>query len=319
MTILRVAPDLHAQEIDPLSVTNSIPRLVPRAEDDDPMDRPEAAANARLTAAAQAVLDTEPPDDLKVDVRGLLPQRARLVRFEAWQADLKAKLDALRAGRERYLELLGVAVRTEAKIAEIVEADRTGLLDAMRAGGAFSPPKLRAHERAQLEAKLPADRHEAELAVAAVADAEREIAVLQKQIEVLAGRRQRFVYDALLEYAGAEGVGPAYAAAVEQVQDRMAELLGLAHVVGGHGGYFRSHRDEIAADVAMPKFNLPGIPGYVGETIKLGQPTGPRIAVTAARARKAAEPWAVLAKPWMSNACHQPANGKATGKKGLFR
>jgi hypothetical protein len=91
-----------------LSASNSSPRLVPRT-DDHPVG-PEAAATARLTAAAQAVWDAEPPEDLKVDVRGLLPLRARLVRFEAWQADLKGKLEKLLAGRERYLESLGVAV-----------------------------------------------------------------------------------------------------------------------------------------------------------------------------------------------------------------
>jgi hypothetical protein len=244
-----------------LSATNSAPRLVPPPTDDPP---------ARQADVAAAVGEAEPPDGLKVDTRGLLPQHSRLVRFEAWQLDLKTKLEKLQAGRQAYLESLGVPARTEARITEIVEADKTGLLEAMRSGGAFAAPKLRNVERAQLEAKLSSDPHEAELAVSALADAEREIEVLQKQIEVLAGRRQQFVHDALLEYAGAEGVGPGYAAAVEQVQDRMAELLGLAHVVGGHRGYFRSHRDEIAADVAMPKFNLPGIPGYIGETIKLG-------------------------------------------------
>jgi hypothetical protein len=126
-----------------MNATNPGPRLVPSP---DPFG-PKADASARLAEAAEAVWEAEPPDDLKVDVRNMLPQRARLVRFEAWQADLKGKLDKLLAGRERYLESLGVAVRTEAKIAEIVAADKTGLLEAMRAGGDFTRPKLRNVER----------------------------------------------------------------------------------------------------------------------------------------------------------------------------
>jgi hypothetical protein len=91
----------------------------------------------------------------------------------------------------------------------------------MRAGGDFARPKLRNVERAQLEAKLPADRHEAEMAQSALADAEREIEVLTKQIEVLAGRRQRFAYDAVLEYAGCRRRWAWVCRGGEQVQDRM--------------------------------------------------------------------------------------------------
>jgi hypothetical protein len=179
----------------------------------------------------------------------------------------------------------------------------------MRQGGAFAAPKLRTNERSQLEARLPDDRHEAEMAKQALADAEREIEVLQKQIEVLAGRRQRFVYDAVLEYAAAEGAGAAYQAAVEEVQARLAELLGLAHVLGAHRDFFRDWRGEILADVAMPRFNLSGVAGHIADTIKLGMPTGPRIVVSAARAQKAAEPWKALRDAWMNNARHQPVNG----------
>ena len=76
----------------------------------------------RLQDAHIAVWATEPPDDLKVDVRGLPPARAALLRFEAWQVALHDKLAKIQAGRAAFLETLGVAARTQDRIAELISS-----------------------------------------------------------------------------------------------------------------------------------------------------------------------------------------------------
>lgn len=58
---------------------------------------PEAAADAELAAemaeSAERLQEGEPPADLDVDTAGLPPQRARLVRFDAWLAAMNEELD----------------------------------------------------------------------------------------------------------------------------------------------------------------------------------------------------------------------------------
>ena len=163
-------------------------------------------------------------------------------------------------------------------------------------------------EREQLQIKLAADTHEAEVARDAIAQADWQIELLTKQLEILATRHKSFVLDAILEYAGAEA-GRAYTKAIADLEAKLAELLGLAHVARGHGGFFQSYQAEIGVDIPFPKFRLPGVPGYLGETMRLDDALLPGVRVTAERAKAAAVPWDNLLQTWLADPRAEPSKG----------
>jgi hypothetical protein len=82
----------------------------------DEVDR-RAEAEGRVRDAAEVVQKMEPPSaadlGIEIKVRNLPPARARLARFAAWLAALKAELSAAEQGRAQFLRELDVPAVTE--------------------------------------------------------------------------------------------------------------------------------------------------------------------------------------------------------------
>jgi hypothetical protein len=254
----------------------------------------ELTEDQRLQALAEVVREQDPPsaDELDVDVDGLPPARARLVRFAAWQRSLQEQLDSQETGRAAFMEQMGAPARTEEKIAQLIEADTSNFLRWLRNGAAaLTKPQVRAFEREALEKRLAGDHHEAEIARAALKRLEEDAAVLRRQIEILRRRQPDLVRDVLLEEASA-GAGARYEAARQAMEAALTELLGLAHVVGGHRNYRSQWFTSQDASIPLPSFQLPGLPGYRGGlTVKLDDSQRPAINVTDKQSREAAVAW----------------------------
>jgi hypothetical protein len=174
-------------------------------DDPDPADRfraepvgltPEQrAAELRqdhIQAMAEAVMTADPPDGLNVKTSDLPSARAMLARIGAWIALLKLERDDLIRGRVALMDKLGVPAMTEAAIAELETADKSGLLQWVRTGARSVLPSLaRERERELLREKLAADSYEAEVAKATLETAEEQIDVLEAQIRLLRGAAVR--------------------------------------------------------------------------------------------------------------------------------
>lgn len=101
-----------------------------------------SAALAQQQAAAEAEYENsfegrtqhyregEPPpaSELRVKVLGLLPARAKLVRFYAWLDRERAELARLISARESFYDVVGVPQVAQAELDRIVASDNAGYL-----------------------------------------------------------------------------------------------------------------------------------------------------------------------------------------------
>jgi hypothetical protein len=293
-------------------VAAEVASLVDQQREEAEQEQRQAAASEadrqRQVRAGAAFYETATPPsatDLEISVEGLPPARAAMVRLFAWIAALQLQLSQTIKGRAAFIETLGIASITQQALDDLVAADKTNLLSWMKAGAGFSMPVAREFERQQLAAKLDDDRYQTVIAREAITLADLEIDTLMAGINLLQKRRRSFVLDAVLEYA-TEGAARAYIKAIADLETSMAALLGLAGVVGRHGGFYVSYADKIEADITLPAFSLPGIPGHIGATMSLVYKGAPSVCVTEHTAKVAAEPWRRLVDLWTMNPEAEP-------------
>jgi hypothetical protein len=129
------------------------------------LDRAEIEPSelAQEDAMDGGYFDGSIPDDMSAPP-GLSPMRAELVRFFEWRRRTATEIEHLEEAHHRAVEALGGETTTKKKIDALIEADVGAVLKFALGGEAITATKLRAFERHQLEQKLKADRHAAQVA-----------------------------------------------------------------------------------------------------------------------------------------------------------
>ena len=177
----------------------------------------------------------------------------------------------MEAGRAALLAKIGAPADTRTKLAALIAADKSGLLEwVLRGGKAVDEPQIRSLERQSLEAKAVTDSHAAEVAGAALEQAEFELEVLNRKMAALEPRRQKFVNAAV-----AEAAAPAAERLREQiaaVRETYVEWCAMKSATTGTS----------SATIALPRLGAPGMPAA--------------IEITDDDARRAAGPWHDLAR-----------------------
>ncbi|HLG85979.1 MAG TPA: hypothetical protein VKZ79_02160 [Alphaproteobacteria bacterium] len=258
--------------------------------------------------AAHSYAQGEPPaaEVLGIDIAGLSPQRARLVRFIGWMTQTRGELDELEDGRARFLEALGVPAVTRQKIDELIASDATGLVAWMKTGAmGITPRQVHSFERQQLEAKLKDDTHKAEVAKAALRTIEREIVQKKRQVEELEARRRDFVFDVLIEEA--DRLGRTYLERIEQLRATLTPLVALGEVVGLYRDY-RAAGALPEVEIRLPRFGLPAL-------ANAGARHGTALKIDAETVRGAARRWRSLAEAWAKD----PRAPGFDDERGAFR
>ena len=110
-----------------------------------------AAAEPEELTISDEVLFGEPPDVVEADTEGLPPMRARLVRFFAWLAALRADRERKETGRHAFLRSMNAPVVTEAEITELVASDKMSWIRHILSLGS-SPTRRPLHPRAATSA-----------------------------------------------------------------------------------------------------------------------------------------------------------------------
>jgi hypothetical protein len=156
-------------------------------------------------------------------------------------------------------------------------------------GKVITPQKLRAFERHQLEEKLKADKHAAQVAAETLTEIEREIAVRTAGLSFLDKRSERYIKSAVIEAARESDLGRRYMQKIDELRQVLLELYGLGFVVGAHDDY---HFGPVYAgsEINFPYF---GLPALAGKEIK--------IKVTQQALENAAAPWRKLASELAKN------------------
>jgi hypothetical protein len=217
------------------------------------------------------------------------PKRAELARFVEWHRRTVAELEHLEQAHHRAVEALGGETVTRKKIDALIDADVAEVVKFALGGEAITPKKLRAFERHQLEEKLKADTHAAQVASATLQEIEREIAVKTVCLNFLEGRRDRFVKSAVVEAARESDLGDLYLKKIEELRVVLLRLLGLGTVVGSHDEF---HFGPVydGAEIEFPRF---GLPALASKELKI---KSDRKALDAAAA-----PWHKLANELLKN------------------
>jgi len=222
----------------------------------------EEAAEARAEAAAAEFATMEPPAAIAAVTNGLSPQRARLVRYVQWLATLEAEHASLISGRAAYLTAQKVPTLTKQAIEKLISDDKSGLVELMTQGGrGVTTHSLRAHERKLLQDRLAGDEHAAEVATSALTEVEGRTDALAKQIEILRGRRRRFVADCVQEHL-VQTAGPQLIAQVEALRSSLKTTLGAF-------GALQQLRDishyPRQVTIELPTPRLPGEAWHTGD------------------------------------------------------
>jgi hypothetical protein len=240
----------------------------------------------------RAYTDGEPPGDLDVDTYGVPPQRARLARYQAWLVRTQAELEALTAGRARFLESMGAPAVTEEKIAALIESDRLGLVSWMRAGAAgITPAQIQTFERQRLEETLANDRHAAEVARGALDQVEREVRDKRQQLEALEQRRDKFAQDAVVEVV--EAIGAEYRKQARAMREVLVQLMGANAAIAALGFAGNTPTD---VTVRLPGFRLGPIRERHAHDIQIAK----------REIQTAAGPWRQLLRLWADDARASP-------------
>lgn len=266
---------------------------------------------ARVESASEPFETAEPPiaAELGIATDGPPPARTRLVGFVKWVQVLQDRLDALQTGRGVFLQSIGIPAITGRTLKDIVEKDKSRFLEWMPTGAKLSKPSVREFERDRLREKLKADTYEAAVARDALAEADVEIDILTRQIEILEKRCSGFVKVALIEHAIAAGAD--YVDAIKALDEKLAVLLGLASIAGavgdlylegGNGRFYRNVAATAEFQVNLPRFGLCSVPdGFDAVTGQPGLGKGrPEVAVSGADVERAAAPWKALLALWTS-------------------
>lgn len=231
-----------------------------RAEAEARLIAEQEAAQAEYAASIYARTEGyrtgDPPsaEALGVDVAGLPPSRAALIRFAAWVAAVTSELEALERGRDEFARQIGVPAVTQAELDALIEKDKSGFLSWLRSGANKSErPELEAYKREQLQARLAGEGHEATVARDAVAEVERLIETTTKGVEILKGRHARFARAVLVEDAKANLLTE-YRQSADRLQAIVRELQGLAHIAGDIGGFVPGAYRPDTFEVKLPAF-----------------------------------------------------------------
>jgi hypothetical protein len=260
-----------------------------------------AEAQGRVRDAAEVVQDQEPPDaealGIASKVRSLPPARARLCRFQAWIASLKAELEQAEAGRARFLQQMEVPAVTDASLQALVAEDKQGFVKWLLRGGSVTRQHTREFEHQFLQAKLKVNTYDAQIARDGLPEVEFRIDVLHHQIEILEERHEQFVHTALIEHA--QAAAQKYQAAIAALEDAIAPLLGLASVAGGarpltsRDAFYFTYAGDLSFKAQVPRFNFGSDPEAKGPP-----PPYPAVNVPLARIADGAVPWRNLAQMW---------------------
>ena len=189
---------------DTAEPTSTIEKLPAPADDFDEQEIDPAEINpaelAQEAAMDSGYFDGQIPGEITAPA-GLSPKRAELARFMEWRRRTVAELEPLEEAHHRAVEALGGERTTKKKIDALIEADVGEVLKFALGGEAITATKLRAFERHQLEQKLKADKHAAQIASETLGQIEYQIAVKTLGLRFLDNRFQRYVRSAVVEAA----------------------------------------------------------------------------------------------------------------------
>jgi hypothetical protein len=247
----------------------------------------DAEEQAQQLAMDRGYFDGPIPSDIAAPA-GLSAKRAELARYVEWRRRTAAELEHLEEAHRRAIEALGGETTTRKKIDAIFKSDVAEALKLVLGGEPITAAKMRSFERQQLEKKLEADRHAAQVASATLTEIEREILVKTVGLEFLENRSEKFVKSAVIEAARESGLGELYLQKIDELRDVLMQLLGLGWVVGGHDD-FRAGPVE-GVEVQFQRFGLPALAG------KILKVTADRNAL-----ESAATPWRELATKLLKN------------------
>jgi hypothetical protein len=267
-------PDIGEQDIafrpGAPSLVRNVLTMIEREEAESRDEEAEAEEQAQAARAPEPeelvisdeVLFGEPPDDIDADVTGLPPMRARLVKFTAWIAALRADRDQKEAGRHAFLRAMGAPVVTQQQIDELRQGEKQGWIRhilGLASDPKAAPPPTRAFEREQLLTKLAGDEHDREVAVAGYDAVVALIAHLDDEIRMLESRLPDAVRDAV-EERGDQDLAARYVEAIAELEDVTRQAAGLSVALGPRSLF----RDQFVADdirILLPNFNSAPRPG----------------------------------------------------------
>jgi hypothetical protein len=199
-------------------------------------------------AIERGYYDGSTPSEISAPA-GLSPKRADLARFLEWRRRTVAEIEHLEEAHRRAVEALGGERNTKKKIDALLEADVAEVLKFALGGEAITPKKLRAFERHQLEQKLKADKHAAEVASKTLQEIDREIEIKAIGLRFLENRIDSFVKAVLAEAGHTSDLAERYLKKIDELYDLMALMAGLSWATG-HGGY---------CNLNFPKFKFPSL------------------------------------------------------------
>jgi hypothetical protein len=269
-------------------VQENVVEMIMHEEALDEQETETAEELAQEIAIQRGYYDGPIPADIPAPP-GLSPKRAELARFLEWRRRTVAELEHLEEAHYRAIEALGGEHTTRKKIDALLEADVAEVLKFALGGEVITAKKLRAFERHQLEQKLKADQHAAQVASATLHEIEREISVKTTALKFLELRSDRFIKSAMVEAARESGLGGLYLQKIGELREVMLQLLGLGWVVGTHDGF----RAASVIEGVELQFQHFGLPALAGKDLKI---VADRKSLEAAAA-----PWRKLATELMKN------------------
>ena len=187
----------------------------------------------------------------------LPPQRAALVEHRAALADAEAAHAAAVEQIAKLRELIEGPAQTEAEIRAKIAADATALAEWVRSGKTEldGPPAFEWAGREELENRLVAQRHAAEIATVALTDAQAEVERTAGAVAEIKGRIADAERAVIMEVA--DEIGQRYLGLMDQVVTALTVLRALDLHLG------RSSMNSInlvRSDISYPLASLPCMP-----------------------------------------------------------